>query len=211
MTPGQLVRRLLGPRFFPAVGNLYRALFVDLEKVADSFPPMPPDGHLLEIGGGHGQMLNVVLARYPRITATRLDISDQVGDELRPEFRPRVEIRAGTSIAQYAAGNPRRSDLIVLCDVVHHVPKAERGQFLRDLDLLVKPGVPLAVKDIRPGSIRGWFAEASDRYVSGDRAVRFIPESEMQALFSRHIPGLSVRPTTLSEVNPPNYCLVFSR
>ena len=65
MTPGQMVRRILGPRLFPIVGDFYRSLFVNLEKVVDSFPAIPAGGHVLEVGGGHGQLLNHVLGRFP--------------------------------------------------------------------------------------------------------------------------------------------------
>ena len=138
-------------------------------------------------------------------------ISPTVGDELKPEYRSRVELLPGTSIADYAARKPRRADLIILCDVIHHVPQGQRPQFLRDLGALMQPGTPLAVKDIRRGGWKGWVTEALDRHVSGDKDVHFLVESELEALVSQHIPGVDVRATALSVVNPPNYCLVFSR
>jgi hypothetical protein len=52
MGPGQLVRAILGPRLFKPVGELYRSMFVDLERVVESFPPLPRDAWLLDIGGG---------------------------------------------------------------------------------------------------------------------------------------------------------------
>jgi hypothetical protein len=214
MSPGQLARRLLGPRLFAPVGRAYRALFVDLEQVVDSFPPLPPEGHVLEVGGGDGELLNVLLARHPRLQATLLDPRPDAGGGLLPGLRGRVRVLAATSLAGYLTlpDRPRNVDLVVLADVVHHVPAAERPDFLAQLGSLLhqQPAPPLVIKDVRRGGWRGRLSELSDRFVSGDRQARFLLEEEMEALVTANIPGVSGRRTALHARNPPNYCLVFS-
>jgi hypothetical protein len=211
VSPGQLARRLLGPRLFPRVGRAYRALFVDLERVVDSFPPLPPAGHVLEVGGGDGELLNVLLARHPGLRATLIDLNPGAGGGLRPALRDRVELLSGTSLADWLARSDRRQvDLVVLSDVVHHVPGQERAAFLAQLrGLLERRQTVLVVKDVRRGGWRAWLSELSDRYVSGDRQVRYLVEDEMEALVTASIPGVTATRTALFSRNPPNYCLVF--
>ena len=50
--PGQIARKLLG-RHFDAAGNIYRRIFVDLERIVDVFvSELPREANVLDIGGG---------------------------------------------------------------------------------------------------------------------------------------------------------------
>jgi hypothetical protein len=214
VTPGELARQLLGPRLFPRVGRAYRGLFVDLDAVVDSFPPLPPAGHVLEVGGGDGELLNVLLARHPGAQATLIDVRPDAGGGLQPGVRARVLVLPATELAQYrvrASGGVL--DLVVLSDVVHHVPAAARAVFMDQLGALLAqhPRAALVIKDVRRGGWRSWLCALSDRYVSGDRQTRYLIEDEMEALVRGHMPFLTTRRTALHARNPPNYCLVFTR
>jgi cyclopropane fatty-acyl-phospholipid synthase-like methyltransferase len=211
MTPGQLVRSLLGPKLFKPIGRVYRRVFVDLERVAASFPALPHGGHILEVGGGDGQMMNVVLARYPDAHATMIDISGQLGDDLDPALRSRVEVLPRTSIRDYLALGRPAPDMVTVCDVVHHVPPAARAQFFEDLGALLKPTSVLVVKDIRPGSLRAWGALVTDQYISGDRGVSQLSEEQLEALVQRTLPSLRAQRTNLVSWDAPNYSIVFSQ
>jgi hypothetical protein len=211
MSPGQLARRLLGPELFKPLGDAYRAFFVDLAAVAASFPELPRRASILEVGGGDGQLLNALLARYPSAHATMIDISPQLGGALDRALLARVRLLPNTSIRKYVERGYPPPDLISVCDVVHHVPPAQRVRFFADLRPLIGPGTTLVVKDIRPGSARAYLSYLADRYVSGDRGVRLLDEDALEALVKSAIPGVQAERTALYEQDAPNYALVFRR
>lgn len=210
VTPGQLARRLLGPAF-PFVGRLYRAMFVDLDEVAACVPASRDDPEILDIGGGDGELLNRLLRRFPRAHVTMLDLSDEVGGALPPELAARVTRRPGTSIRQYRGDAARAFDLVLVSDVVHHIPDDQRRAFFEDLrDLIAGRRVTLFVKDIEPGSWRATAANLTDRYISGDRRAELVAEASLRRLLAEVFPGSRIAATDLIRRDPPNYALVVT-
>jgi 2-polyprenyl-3-methyl-5-hydroxy-6-metoxy-1,4-benzoquinol methylase len=209
MSPGQLVRRLLGPRLFRPLGDAYRALFVDLEKVVRSFPELASGVHLLDVGGGDGQLINVLLRRFPSIRVTMIDISDSLGSALDAANLARVEVLPRTSITDYLASGRPRPDLVAVCDVVHHVPSAQRPQFFRDLAVLLGADIDLFVKEVGPGGLRSWLACMADRYITGDVHVSFLSQSELEVMVLQTMPNRRAQRTPLYAQDAPNYSTVF--
>lgn len=209
MSPGKLVRRLLGPRLFQPLGDAYRALFVSLEQVAKSFPTLAAGTHVLDVGGGDGQIVNELLRLYPDIRVTIIDIAAELGGALAPENRPRVTVLPRTSIHDYLALRLPAPDLVSVCDVVHHVPTAQRAQFFAEIANLLRPETPLFVKDIRPGGYRATLACLADRYVTGDRHVTLASEEEMEHLVQSAMPDRTPQRTELFSRDAPNYAIVF--
>src|SRR3990172_5932074 len=178
VSAGQLARRLLGDRWFPVVGRLYRRLFVDLRKVAEGLPKVPEGGHVLDVGAGDGELVNLLLPLNPGATAT-------------PARPP--------------------ADVVILSDVLHHVPLAERPGLLIDLrDLLAGRAAKLVVKEVEPGSWRARLYYLADRFITGDRNVHFIRRDEVRKLVQGALPDAACEETDLYRRNRPNYCLIFS-
>ena len=212
MTPGMIVREVLGEKRFAVVGRLWRSMFVDLEKVVDSFAPLEPGAEILDIGGGDGELENVLLARHSSARITMIDLGQRIGSGLRPEFRPRVEILPGTSIRACKALGRRPPSLVIVSDVVHHVPAPAREEFFRDIrDLLEGHPATMIVKDVQPGSLHAGFAWFADRYISGDRNVSFMSDDDVERLVRSVFPGIRCERTDLLVRNPPNYCLRFMK
>ncbi len=211
MSPGQLARQLLGPRLFKPLGDAYRAFFVDLDVVAASFPPLPRRASILEVGGGDGQLLNALLARFDDAHATMIDISPQLGSALDATLLARVQLLPNTSVRKYIDRGHRPPDLISVCDVVHHIPPEQRVRFFSDLRPLIGPDTLLVVKDIRPGTPRAYLSYLADRYVSGDRTVSLLDETAMEALVKSAIPGVTAQRTPLYDLDAPNYAVTFRR
>jgi hypothetical protein len=202
---------VLGERWFPVAGRIYRRLAVDLELVARGFPRLADGAVILDVGGGDGEALNHVLRLNPGARATMIDLASRLGDSLAPELRGRVEVLPETSVAEYARLGRPAPDMIILSDVVHHVPAAEREGLLAGIrDLLGGAATRLVIKDVEPGSGRAKLLYLADRYVSGDANVSFIPRTAMRELVLRVFPGASWQETDLFARNPPNYCLVFT-
>lgn len=210
MSVGQLARRLLGERWFSVVGKRYRAIFVDLDKVVDNLPAPPPGAAILDVGGGDGAVVDGYLARHPEARVTMIDLAPRIGTAIRAEVRDRVELLPSTSVKAYAALGRRPPDIVLISDVVHHVPEAERRQFFRDVrDLVAGRPCTLVIKDVQPGSPRAFVALMADRYVSGDRNTKFLPEREMIELVTGTVPHTGHTRTPLLDQDSPNYCLVF--
>jgi cyclopropane fatty-acyl-phospholipid synthase-like methyltransferase len=208
MSVGSLARKLLGRRLFPVIARGYRAVFVDMVKVADSFPAVSPGTRVLDIGGGDGELLNILLARHPELRVTMIDLNSTLGTALRPEFRDRVEVLPRTSIRQLAALGRPPPQVIIISDVVHHIPVEYRVSFFEDVrDLLAGHTAMLVVKDVEPGTFRAQLSWLADRYVSGDRNVHLIGARELEALLGRIFPGARCEPTDLVKRDSPNYCL----
>lgn len=200
MPPGRIVRRLLGPGFRP-IGEAYRRIFVDMSKVAAWIDhQLPHSAHVLDIGGGDGYVVNLLLDRRPDLRVTMTDIAADIGSFISPENRPRVELRPATDIANIEG----RYSAITLADVVHHVPIEQRSEFLTKLGAAAHRirAAKILIKDIKPGSPRAVLSLLSDHYITGDRHVVLANEDEIA------IPGF--RRTSSAMPDHPNYCLAFS-
>ena len=189
MTPGALVRRLLPARAERAVADAYRDAFVDLDDLARTIGSLGRFVTAIEVGCGEGALS----ARLLATTDARLlgiDIAPEpgrrcTGEPGRARFRRQ---RVEELVAEGAT-----ADLVVLSDVVHHVPVAERPTFLRACRLLLAPGGLLVVKEWeRRRNLFHALAYGSDRYVSGDRGVSFLTRDDLLALLHEAEPDLTV-------------------
>ena len=199
---------MLGPRLFPAVGARYRALFVDLGKLVEHLPELRDVHHVLDIGGGDGAVLDVILERQRTLRATLLDLAANVGWAIRPELLSRVTLLPATGIRAYIDSDREVPDLVVVSDVLHHVPAGQRLAFLRDVRGVLKGRRgTIAIKDVEPGHWRATLGYWSDRYVTGDRDVRLIGLAELLALAAEAFPGAVIERTGLRQADPPNYCV----
>lgn len=200
MTPGQIVRRLLGPAFTP-VGAAYRRIFVDMAPVADWIAArLPPGARVLDVGGGDGYVVKLLLDRRADIFVTMTDVAPAIGAFLGPAERARVTLLPGTDAGTLSGP----FDAITLADVVHHVPVSQRGGFFAMLgDLATRSGAQcIIIKDIRPRGLRAWLALVSDHWITGDRAVVQIAEDEIR------LPGWTR--VEMAMPDHPNYCLAFA-
>ena len=155
MTVGSLARRLLGDRLFVRVAGFYRALFVDLDAVADCLPRFAPGTEVLDVGGGDGALLDRVLARNPGTRATLVDLAPRVGMAIAAERRSRVRCLPATPLAACRERGAPAPDVVLVSDLLHHVPPSERESLLRDVRAVAgdRP-LQLVVKDVAPGSLR---------------------------------------------------------
>lgn len=211
MTPGVLARRLLGDRWFASVVEVYRSVFVDLDEVARCLPALPAETEILDLGGGDGALAERILRQQPGLRISIVDPGPRVGLCLRGARRRRARLLASTSLREYGARGLPRPDLVLLADVLHHVPVAERATLLRDLRAVLGGPPPLLlVKEVAPWGWRARIGLISDRYVTGDRHVALLVPSEVEALVAEVFPELAARPTPLLDRDPPNYALLFA-
>jgi methyltransferase family protein len=210
---GSAIRRL-GPRHARRLGRWYRAIFVDLAKEAAALAAViPPDAHLLDVGGGDGEPLNHLLDVRRDVTVTTLDPGPVVGQWIEECFDSRVVRLPGTSLADYIAAGRPDPDAILIADVLHHIPESVRPAFLQNIRVLLErtPRLRIIVKDVEPGSWRALLGYWSDRYVTGDAQVSPISRRSLARLLEERLGPLRHEDTHLFEADKPNYAVAFFR
>ncbi|MGH7745799.1 MAG: class I SAM-dependent methyltransferase [Candidatus Dormibacteria bacterium] len=214
MALGPIARRVLGKRLFHRISPHYRRIFVDLSEVARTLDDHIPVGaHVLDVGGGDGACLNALLERRTDLSATLIDLSPTIGDSLAIDIRLRVKLLPKTSMRRFLA-DPERSrfQVVLISDVLHHVPSSDRAEFFSDLHHLIDSASPaiLVVKDVETFGLRANWSFLADRYISGDRNVRLLSRQEVIGHVQTHCDARTVVETALYETDAPNYSLVFA-
>lgn len=178
MPIGPAIRRLFGPHE-RRVSEAYRAIYFDVDAFIRRIRAWTPDARrILEVGCGEGAITQRLVAAYPGAAITGIDISPRVG---RLYEGPAGAARfLETTVQELAAAEPGRYDLVVLADVLHHVPDAMRQPLLDAIRTLMAPGACLAFKEWeRNGTPIYWLGYASDRWITGDR-IQYMTRDEVR-------------------------------
>ncbi|MGC8519256.1 MAG: class I SAM-dependent methyltransferase [Steroidobacteraceae bacterium] len=177
---GPLVRRSFG-RHEQLISELYRRFFVDLDEFVSSIRThIRAPSTILEIGCGDGMVTERIVHTFPDATVTGVDICAQPGRLYRGE-RSRVRF-VRTTAQDLAAAEPAHYHLVIIADVLHHVPYPEWADFLSAAHRLMAGGGTLVLKDwVRQRTFAYLLGYLSDRYVTGER-IRYPHESELRTL-----------------------------
>jgi 2-polyprenyl-3-methyl-5-hydroxy-6-metoxy-1,4-benzoquinol methylase len=183
MTIGSTVRRLLGPRLERAAADGYRRMFVDLDALAATIAGLGSFCTVIEVGCGEGALLTRLMDRLgPSASALGIDIAPNPGHGYEGH-NEKVAFRQ-SAVAEIVAEG-QRFDLVVVSDVLHHIPPSDRVDFLQSCRDLLAPNGTIAVKEwVRRRNLAHLAAYGSDRYISGDKGVEFYTESELEAVFT---------------------------
>lgn len=177
---GRSVRRLFG-RYERHIADAWRGAFVNLDAFAhETQLRVQAPRRALEIGCGEGAVTERLALRFPATNFTGIDICEQPGRLFRGDSS-RVRFLRATA-AQMCAAQPRSYDLIVVADVIHHVPVAERAALLDSVQQLLAPEGVLVLKDwtrkLTPVHLAGYCA---DRFITGDR-VHYLSDTQLRQL-----------------------------
>jgi 2-polyprenyl-6-hydroxyphenyl methylase/3-demethylubiquinone-9 3-methyltransferase len=208
MSLGSAVRALFG-RHERRVADFYRALFVDLDDFVGKIRHWAPEARrILEVGCGEGAVTERLAAAFPDATILAIDITPRAGRL----YRGRSEgVEFSTATAQVIAReNPGQFDLVIMSDVVHHIPPDLRGEVIEAVGRAMAPDARFILKDWdKTPSLIHWISHASDRWLTGDRIVHVKP-AQAKRLVEDSIPAL--RMVAEGSVQPwrNNYALVFA-
>jgi hypothetical protein len=205
---------MLGERGSRVAGRAYRALFVDMSKMANAIEHEIPGGaHVLDVGGGDGALVDALLALRPDIRVTTIDVAPVVGRWIDARHVDRVVRLPATTLEAYLLSGRPDPQVLLMTDVMHHVPVGERDALLRCVGALAQraPALRIVVKDVEPGYFRSRLGYLSDRYITGDRAVRPVSRGEIVAAMQRVDRAMRWTETRLFSEDKPNYALVFWR
>ncbi len=179
MALGARVRRMFG-RFEPQVAEAWRALFFNLDDWMALVHGWAPDARrILELGCGEGYSTTRLARLFPQAAITAVDIAANIGRLYAgPADRVEFRIAYAEELAAQCAG---QFDLIVLADVLHHVPGPARASLLAAAKALLAPGGVLAFKDWeRRASPIHALAYGADRWLTGDR-IAYLTCAEARA------------------------------
>jgi 2-polyprenyl-6-hydroxyphenyl methylase/3-demethylubiquinone-9 3-methyltransferase len=166
---GGAIRRLFGP-YERQISERYRSIYVDVDAYAASLRAWVPNPRrILEVGCGEGAVSERLVALYPNAEIVAIDVTPNVG---RLYAGPPARVRfAETTVEAFAAQEQGKFDLIVLADVIHHVPPgSSRQSILETIRFLLADDGYLAFKEWErtPTPIH-WLGYLSDRWITGDR------------------------------------------
>lgn len=177
---GPLVRRAFG-RHERRISAIYRRIFVDLDAfVASISAHVPIPLQVLEIGCGEGAVTERLVLAFPGAVLTGIDVCTHPG-RLYGGDRSRVRfLRA--SAADLVDIERARYQLVIISDVLHHVPYPEWPHFLSSaLALMAADGTLILKEWVRKRTLAYLLGYWSDRFITGDR-IRYAGETELRSL-----------------------------
>ncbi|MCE7797470.1 methyltransferase domain-containing protein [Sphingobium sufflavum] len=208
MPLGSTVRAMFGPHE-RRVSDLYRGLFLDLDDYAAKIAGWSPGARkILEVGCGEGAVTEVLARIFPQADILGIDITPRVG-RLYDGPRDRVEFRVA-AVQDVARDHPGAFDLIILSDVMHHIPVALRAEIVGAIGQALAPGGRFILKDWgKAATPIHWLCHAGDRWLTGDRVSHLVPDQAKSLILDR-LPAL--RCVEEGHIAPwtNNYTLVFA-
>ncbi|MBP6178146.1 MAG: class I SAM-dependent methyltransferase [Anaerolineales bacterium] len=180
MPIGPLVRQMLGPLEKP-ISNIYRGIFIDLETLVQQIHKWTPSASsIFEFGCGEGAVVEILTQTFPLSHITGIDISPRIGRMYQGDTQ-RVVFKQ-QDIKDFAAENPASFDLIIINDVMHHIPWDMHEPILEYVKSALKSGGHLILKDWNRNYSPIYFiCYFMDRFITGDR-VRYKTTLELQDL-----------------------------
>jgi 2-polyprenyl-6-hydroxyphenyl methylase/3-demethylubiquinone-9 3-methyltransferase len=167
MAIGARVRRMFGP-LEPLIADCYRSLFFNVAAFARKIEQLTLPERVLEVGCGEGALATEMARLWPLAQIDGIDLTPRLGRLYRGE-RSRVRFQQ-ISVQEFAAVDPGSVDLVVICDVMHHIPWHQHHEILRAAARALRANGVLVVKEwVRDGSGAYWLGYLSDRYITGDR------------------------------------------
>ena len=180
MAIGPFVRQMLGPLERP-VSNLYRSIFIDIKALATQIKKWIPElNNIIELGCGEGAVTECLVKQYPDAYITGIDITPKVGRMFQGDLT-HVTFKQQT-IQNFSAENLASFDLLVISDVMHHIPWQMHQEILINARKVVKLGGYIVLKDWErtPTPIH-LLCYLFDRYITGD-LVRYKTAAELRNL-----------------------------
>jgi 2-polyprenyl-6-hydroxyphenyl methylase/3-demethylubiquinone-9 3-methyltransferase len=182
MSIGSLVRAALGPAE-PAIGRAYRRAFFDFAAFSATLAGWAKPERILDVGCGDGLSTRQLAIAFPFAQLVGIDVAPAVG-KLFDGDRSRVSFRS-ESVDAFVSAHPASFDMVVLADVLHHVPPSGREALLRRACGALREGGLLVVKDWeRRTNLAHLFAWFSDRFITGS-PVWFETAAGLRALVER--------------------------
>jgi 2-polyprenyl-3-methyl-5-hydroxy-6-metoxy-1,4-benzoquinol methylase len=193
MKIGPLVRRMFG-RYERQVSDAYRSIYIDVDAFIAQVHQWKPNAQkILEVGCGEGAVTQRLRAAYAGAEITAIDITPRLGRLYQGPLEGVRFVCCG--VQDISATEAGQYDLVVLCDVLHHVPVAFRQGLLDAIRVALAPQGTFVFKDWqRNHTPIHWLCYASDRWLTGDH-INYMTRNEMR----EHLAGSFGEPALVAE------------
>ncbi|WP_415183008.1 class I SAM-dependent methyltransferase [Phaeovulum sp.] len=179
---GRTVRRAFGP-YERQVSELYRRFFIDLEDLAACIREWVTPETILEIGCGEGALAERLVRDFPNAHYTGIDIIAHLG-RMYDGPADRVSFVQITA-EELAKTSDKKYDLIVINDVMHHVPTELRAGILEAAREMLAPGGRLIFKDwVRRRTLPHLAVYVADVHIGGDKGVSYMTKDDQVSLIA---------------------------
>lgn len=144
----------ISPSFLRGIRN---RLFLDMETIAAA---LPAAGRVLEVGCGYGHVISRLAESRSDLQFVGVDPDEDAIERARAVWKlPNLVFVTGG-----VESLPGEFDLVLLLDVIHHLPRGQEEAIVHHCARRLKPGGRLLVKEMPEGdSALGIFL---DTYVS---------------------------------------------
>lgn len=178
MNAGPFIRKLFGP-YENRISEAYRSIYIDIDAFVELMHQWKSTANaILEVGCGEGAVTERLNAFYPGAKITAIDITPRIGRLYRGLLGDVRFIQS--SVLEIADREPGQYDLVVLSDVLHHVPPELRQGLLDAIRIALAPKGTFIFKDWqRNYAPIHWLCYASDRWLTGDR-ISYMTRDEMR-------------------------------
>lgn len=132
---------------------------------------------LLDVASGNGRFLKQVLAAYPRIPATGLDLSPAYSEEARKRLADWPQVEIVTGAIEHAPFEDASFDAATCVYLFHELPPRVRRDAIREIARVLRPGAAFVFAD----SIQS--GDAADL----DRMLEYFPVGFHEPYFSSYL------------------------
>lgn len=185
MSIGLSIRKLFG-KHERKISDLYRSLYIDINELCSKIQLQNPEARrILEIGCGEGVVTEKLSSLFPSSEIIGIDISDNIGRQFKPQSG-NVKFYKLT-VEEYLANYKSDFDIVILSDVLHHIPDNYKSLFITNCRKMVKNGGKFFLKEyVFYKSFFTLTALFADRYLTGDRYVSFFYPHEFKNFVLEH-------------------------
>lgn len=205
---GKTIRFVLPQKLFETAANIYRAIFFSVNNfLVLVIQPIHNKSKVLDVGGGDGAVAIKMSMLEDIKSIDIVDPNSNSGTFLNSKT-DKITLHAGRYLRQIHEIKDEKYDLVLLSDVIHHVPLKFRKDLIQDcLGFISKDGI-LVIKEIEPLGLRSKLAFFADVYISRDPVVKFIKRRDLEDLIFDIRGDLRIeRVESYWAADRPNYAL----
>jgi 2-polyprenyl-3-methyl-5-hydroxy-6-metoxy-1,4-benzoquinol methylase len=180
MSIGTRIRGLFGSRE-AQITALYRSFFIDLDHLVLEIKASCNPTTILEIGCGEGALCEKLSKHFKEAEITGIDITPRVGRLYNGGNNVRFQ---NISLSEFIAINESTFDLVIACDVLHHLDTKTESifDFIKMGRSLLSSNGTFVIKEwIKIYNIYHLLCFLSDRILTGDNVV-YYSKSELEAM-----------------------------
>lgn len=133
----------------------------------------PPNGTVLDVGTGPGDIAILLAQRAPGLKVLAIDLGEHMlkmarENVARAGLADRIEVRRAD--AKDTGVQAQSIDLVISNSLAHHIPEPE--EFFRELGRVARPGAALFVKDLHRPTTEDELRHLVDTYAEGCSAYQ---------------------------------------